>query len=536
MEFGLLIRIRIIHNFSHKEPEMKFIKTLSVALALSASMNAFSKVVQIIHTNDLHSYFQGTRGGIGGYAQLKAKIDELKAEAASKGIPTFYLDAGDFGEGSSFYFSNHGVDSLRALDLLGVDVTVLGNHDFILGGKQLRNQMKEAGLKAKILSANLRGKRWMGLKKMMPDYVDYDLDGLKLRIFGLTTNEIHYMYPLRPLGHIANPHKAGVKQATKARKDKVDFTIALTHIGLEHDIRLVEKTRSVDMVVGGHSHIRLGRPQLTKNLDGRLIPIVQAGAHSGYVGSMILDIKGAGDAEMIDYRMIDIAKDMPQDPGMQKFVETAYNTRESYFGRSWKEVIGFSEIALSGNYNGQDTTPRTCWSRHIARLSRQVAKTELGLQFDVFQGEQIDPGPITFGDIVDNFPHFRKWGDKGWKVARSTVSGFVLKKILGILSNSELALQVMIDGITVQDKAGRTSQYDPKVHTANDAIINGEKLQSLRYYTIALPSEVPFGMLKLLNVFGLVILQDLREVKNGEYWPLLEDYIRTNSPLKCIED
>ena len=58
---------------------MKILKSLSVALLLSVSSQAFSKVIQIIHTNDLHSYFQGTRGGIGGYAQLKTVIDQLKA-------------------------------------------------------------------------------------------------------------------------------------------------------------------------------------------------------------------------------------------------------------------------------------------------------------------------------------------------------------------------------------------------------------------------------------------------------------------------
>lgn len=510
---------------------MKLFKVVSIALALSASSAAFSKVIQIIHTNDLHSYFQGTRGGIGGYAQLKTVIDDLKAEATAKGIPSLYLDAGDFGEGSSFYFSNHGVDSLRALDMLGVDVTVLGNHDFILGGKQLRNQMREAGLKATLLSANLKGKRWMGLKKIMPDHKDFDFDGMKLRVFGLTTNEIHYMYPLRPLGYISNPHKVGIRQAEKARKDKVDFTIALTHIGLEHDIKLVQKSRTIDMVVGGHSHIRLSKPELTKNLDGRLIPILQAGAHAGYVGTMTVDIQGDGQAQLIDYRMIDITKGMKEEPEMKRFVSQAYQNREAYFGRKWDEVIGFSEINLSGDHNGQTNETNTCWSRHIARLTRETAKTELGLQFDVFQGEQIDPGVITFGDMVDNFPHFRKWGDKGWKVSRARVSGFLLKKILGLLANSELGLQVMIDGVDA--KGGR---WNPRRHRVSEARIDGQKLSSMRYYTIGLPSEVPFGMLKLMNVFGFVLLNELEEVKGGDYWPLLESYIKKNSPLRCLED
>lgn len=515
---------------------MNLFKSLTVALALTASSASFAKVIQIIHTNDLHSYFQGTRGGKGGYAQLKKVVDGLKAEASAQGIPTLYLDGGDFGEGSSFYFSNHGVDSLRALDILGVDVTVLGNHDFILGGRELRNQIKKAGLQATMLSANMAGKRWMGLKHLLPDYKDLQFDDIKIRVFGLTTNEVHYMYPLRPLGYIKNPHKSGIKQAEKARKAGVDFTIALTHIGLSNDITLVEKSRTIDMVVGGHSHILLPRPMLTKNLDGKLIPIVQAGAHSGNVGSMILDIQKGADPQLIDYRMIDITKDMPEDTSMKGFVDAAYVTREKYFGRKWNEVIGYTEIPLSGNVNGRDTQMNTCWSRHIARLTREVAGAELGLQFDVFQGEQIEPGPVTFGDIVDNFPHFRQWGDKGWKISSSIVSGFLLKKILEALAESEMAIQITLDGVKARDKSGMMVNYDPKYHTPEDAMINGEMLQSIRYYKIGLPSEVPFGVLKMANVLGLVLLQNLRTVKNGDYWPLLEKYIKENSPLRCIED
>ena len=517
---------------------MKTLKSLALTFALTLAAPSFAKVIQIIHTNDLHSYFQGTRGGIGGYAQLKVEIDKLRAEALARGIPTIHLDGGDFGEGSSFYFSNHGVDSLRALDLLGVDVTVLGNHDFILGGKQLRNQMRDAKLKATMLSANLKGKTLMGLKSMVKDYVDYDFDGIKVRIFGLTTNEIHYMYPLRPLGWISKPHKVGMKQAEKAKKAGVDFLIALTHIGLEHDITLVNKSRSIDLVVGGHSHTRLGKPELVKNLEGKLIPILQAGAHSGYVGSMIVDLKGNREAELVEYRMIDIMKDMPKDKTLSAFADQAYKNRENYFGgRKWDEVIGTSEIPLSGNFNGRDIASRTCWSRHLARLTREAGKTELGLQFDVFQGELIPAGTITFGDIVDNFPHFRRWGDQGWNVARARVSGFLLKQILSAMANSEVALQVMIDGVTVKDRARNMEiQYNPEIHTPEMAEVNGEELQNLRYYSIALPSEVPYGIEKLANVFGRVILGQLQYLDNTNYWPLIEGYIKKNSPLRCLEN
>ena len=60
--------------------------------------------------------------------------------------------------------------------------------------------------------------------------------------------------------------------------------IALTHIGYtEHnpgditDPQLVAATRGIDLVVGGHSHTFLDKPEYVKNLDGRKVPIVQTG-------------------------------------------------------------------------------------------------------------------------------------------------------------------------------------------------------------------------------------------------------------------
>ena len=46
-----------------------------IILAFFPSLT-FAKRVQILHTNDLHSFFSGTRTGKGGYARLKTKLVE----------------------------------------------------------------------------------------------------------------------------------------------------------------------------------------------------------------------------------------------------------------------------------------------------------------------------------------------------------------------------------------------------------------------------------------------------------------------------
>lgn len=394
---------------------------LKILLVLLFSFSAHARLVQIIHTNDLHSYFAGTRGGMGGYARLKTLIDQLRADAKRQGIISIYLDGGDFGEGSSYYFSNQGVDSLRALDLLGVNAAVLGNHDFMLGGCELVNQMKEAKLQASILSANMGNKRLTCLLNYLPDSVDVTVGEHKVRIFGLTTPDIHFQYPLRPLGFILQPHKIGLKVAEKAKKDDIDFLIALTHIGIARDTKLVQKSRSIDLVVGGHDHIRLDEPRYVKNLEGREIPILQAGAHATAVGSLLLDLQKDGQSKVIDYRIYDVTKEIPEDKTLKEFTDAAYENRTNYFQRDWEEVIGFSEITFTGNYNGVTRNQKSCWSKHMAKITRTIGKADLGFQIDNFQGEEIAPGPIRYGDMIDNFPHFRKWETRA---GRSSPRGF----------------------------------------------------------------------------------------------------------------
>lgn len=514
---------------------MKSLKILTFILSFGIMAPVSAKLIQIIHTNDLHSYFEGTRKGDGGYARIKTVVDKLRADALAQGIPSLYLDAGDFGEGSSFYFSNQGVDSLRALDVLGVDAAVLGNHDYILGGKILSEQIKAAKLKAPILSANLEGKSLMDLKGIIPDYVDFPIDGMKVRVFGLTTTEIHFQYPLLPMGYISSSHNAGIRMAKKAVKDNVDFLIALTHTGISTDQSLVRKSTSIDLIVGGHDHYRFDKPILVQNRNGEMIPIVQTGAHGASVGSLIVDLHGKGEAKVIDYKLHDIDKEIPEDHDTREFVGSAYHNRDLYFGRSFEEVIGVSTIPLSGPGANTDTS-KACWSRHVARITRTVANADIGMQFDIFQGEEIPAGDIRFGDLIDNFPHFRTWGDKGWSVTRSHINGWILKKLLSYLTLDAAYVSVTLDGLQARStETNKLVPYSVKNHSPRMALMNGERIKNMQLYSVALPSEISFGFNRTTSL-AKILLWNSKKIPNSDYWTILEDYIRTNSPLECLKD
>lgn len=496
---------------------------------LLTSLTCHAKLLQIIHVNDMHSFFAGTRDGRGGYARLKSRALELKQAAAEQGIPTLFLNAGDSLEGSSYYFADRGVASMRAVDMLGIDVSVMGNHDFIQGPHELRRIIQESKLQGKLLSANLHAKGFMGLKGLIKNYVDFEFEGRKVRVMGLTTSEIVYQYPLLPTSFVSDPVVMARSLENQAVFQGIDYIIALTHLGHRKDRELISKTMNIDLVVGGHSHTLLDRPIEVANAQNRMVPMVQAGAHTHYLGSLIVDLDKRS---IVSSRLHPIDGTIAEDESMKEFVDEARDKKIHYLGRDISEVIGESHIDLSGP-SGDKNEKRTCWSRHIARLSRLKARTDIALQFDMLQGEKIPAGPITYGDIVDNFPHFRKWGDQGWKVGRARVSGLLLKRVLRLIARSEIAEEVTVDGAQV-NLNGQKAFYDHLKHPVNKILINGYPIRNWKFYTIALPSEIPYALYRTLGLVGRLVLSDFRTVPGSDYWPMMEEYVRTNSPIECL--
>lgn len=89
----------------------------------------------VLHTNDMHSRFdqtdvngkplkKPTQVAYGGFARLKHAVDETRQEAASRNIPSIFLNAGDTFQGTAFYtmLKDEVVSSL--IELLGIDVMV----------------------------------------------------------------------------------------------------------------------------------------------------------------------------------------------------------------------------------------------------------------------------------------------------------------------------------------------------------------------------------------------------------------------------
>lgn len=510
-------------------------KLLLLVLILTASNIAHSKLLQIIHTNDLHSYFKGHQDGSGGYAKLKTAIDSIKANAASQGIETLQVDAGDFGEGTSFFLSNEGIDTFQALDKLGVEVSVVGNHDYMLGGEVLGSQIRESKIKAKIISANLRTTDAMNIGDTIKPYFDTERAGISIRVIGLSTPSIHFQYPLRPQAGSVEPFLGvAYQQSKKAKQENKELVIALTHLGIKDDKILAKRTRNIDLIIGGHDHLALEKEIIINNANGVPIPIVQAGSNSRYVGSLLIDIQPNQPVRVVEYKLIPINGDIPEDVGLKIFVEHAYENLARFFDRDLDEIIGTSTITLSGSINGDVTLTPSCWGKHLAKMQKESAQADIGLHLANFEGMQIPPGDIKFIDMINNFPHLSSYDDDGWQISTFSLKGKSIKWLLIVLANNPFTTGLSKYGITY--KKFKIPKRIPLIGGKTfiwRLRINGNKVSKNKFYSFAMPTEVAETIVSLIPKKLRKRIPPFKP-SGKYYWPELEKYFKINSPISCL--
>lgn len=471
---------------------------------------AKARLVQIIHTNDLHSYFNGYADGRGGYAKILTKINDLKKEAESKGIEVLQLDAGDWGEGTSFFLSANGSDSIRALEMLGTEVATVGNHDHLLGGNVLGRQIRAANVKTKFVIANLKRSPDMDLGDTVTPYVDMVKGGIPIRVIGLTTDQVYFQYSVAP-GKVLPPGPAGEEQGKAAKQAGKELVIALSHAGFSSDKAIAGDSTSIDVIIGGHSHTKLNEVQLIKNKNGVSVPIVQAWSHGLAVGSLLLDVKEGGGVSVVDYKLHEITPEIEEDLAMKSFIDESSPKRDENLLYHADEIIGETKTPMTGYKDGNPVFRSSCWGYHMATAARQVAKAHVGIHLANFEGVYKAPGPVTYGDIADNFPHIRKYGDQGWEIASVLISGLKLKALMFWISRHRY-------GVTFSGLGYGYKNLD-------------EVIKDKGAYRVAFPAEVILGIKNSFPQYRQY-LQGLKYT-GQYYWPVMANYLKKNSPLRC---
>ena len=238
----------------------------------------------ILHTNDVHSRIDpfpmdGSRNqGRGGVAARAALINKIRQENPN----VLLLDAGDIFQGTPYFNFYGGELELKMMSMMAYDAGIMGNHDFDNGVEGFHKQLPHANFP--ILNANYDFSDTVLHDKTQP-YKIFKKEGLKIGVFGLgieltgLVNKVQYgntVY-LDPVGKALEMEKL-------LKEDKnCDIVICLSHLGYRYsdqkisDIVLAKYTHYIDLIIGGHTHTFLNKPDAVRNLKGKETLINQVG-------------------------------------------------------------------------------------------------------------------------------------------------------------------------------------------------------------------------------------------------------------------
>ena len=243
--------------------------------------------IVILFTNDIHC---GIDEGLG-LASLKTYKNELK----EKYQYVVTVDAGDAIEGSALGTISKGETGVEAMNAVGYDFVIFGNHEFNYGLPRLKELVELSD--ATYLNSNIEylgeGDPWINNLK---PYEIVSYGNMKVGFIGITTPLT--MSTISPKNFYENDKlvyqfdggstEAFIENIQKninnMKEEGANYVIALGHLGDKDyaDVGnysssyLAEHTTGIDAIIDGHSHTVMPL-RIEKNLDGKdvLIPAIK---------------------------------------------------------------------------------------------------------------------------------------------------------------------------------------------------------------------------------------------------------------------
>ena len=272
----------------------------------------------------------------GSVAQFASVVQQIRDEAGVDN--TLVVSSGDNFLAGLEYAASQGRYDAQVLNLAGVEVSAIGNHEFDFGPQGLRRFAEEADFA--LISSNLdfsaeaeladlfgeglkdSNQRESG-KRIFP-YALFKKAGNTIGVVGATTETIRV---------ISSPGQTIIKPARESLQEQVDLLtkrgvkviIALTHMqNIEIEKELAQQIEGVDIFVAGggddligNSHNRYlvranregdlvpdtptgGYPFMTTSASGEPVAVVSTDGSYNYVGKLVVSFDGNGIISEVD--------------------------------------------------------------------------------------------------------------------------------------------------------------------------------------------------------------------------------------------
>lgn len=451
--------------------------------------------VPVLFLGDLHSQLLPVSlkankttvlfGGLVNGASLLAK--ERAAEPSA-----LILQGGDAVSGIMWlHFA--GEPEFSALELAGVQVILLGNHEFNYGPDQLKKGLGRTSITA--LASNLYFDD-QDLAERVSRYVILESGKTKVGLFGLASPNLFAQASPGPGVHLhRNVEAVSAKMVHELGEKGAGVVIALSRLSREENKRLAASVEGIHAILGGSSHEETPEPLFVRGPNGWETLLAESGAYGAFIGKLLLDVtNGRISRQGTTWNLLRVTPEA----GSHQEVERIARTFEGRLNEALITTVGIFENSA----DGRSFTVRTGESplgNFITDALRWRFRTDIAM---------INGGGIR-GDRI--FPA----GNVSWKTLLEILP---FNNPIQIVSLKGTQIRQILELSAGALKGGPDDQYDPNHRPHTGAFL---QLSGLRVvYSLR-------GVPSLVDTTGRLIRWGNRlrsvSVLRGEEWVPLED-------------
>lgn len=421
--------------------------------------------VTLLQINDVYSTVPiDGRGGL-------ARVATLDRQIAATGRTPLMLLAGDFLSSSVASTVFKGAQMIEALNVTGLDVATLGNHEFDFGLDVLRQRMREA--KFDWVVTNVIDRETGNPIGGAAPYLIKTINAVRIGIIGLCLT--HEGMPADRLTRmeLVDPLEAAGTYIPELRKRGVDIIVALTHLTYAEDRALAERFPEIDVIIGGHEH-----SPITSTVGQTLIS--KAGSEARFVARIDVTRRDADTVEKF-YELIPITDALRDDPAASEVI----NGWEARLGKELDLPVGRTSVPL----DGRNTRVRSM-ETNLGNLLADAIRADVDADIAIVNGGGIrsdkvyEPGAVSRRNLLEMHPF-------GNVVCKIAIQGRVVLQ----------ALNAGVSGLPAASGrfpqvSGLTYRVDPSAPAGDrvrDVRIGSQPLDPERTYTMALPDYILEG-------------------------------------------
>ncbi len=291
-------RTGYIYNKVLRTAMMALPLILLTSLPFTATAKKHKQLV-ILHTNDTHSTIlpvnsqlpDTMKAGRGGFLRRIAMLKEER----KKNPDLLYFDSGDFFQGSAYFTMFKGDTEIGLMNQMGIDASTIGNHEFDFGLDNMAAMFKKANFPILCTNYDFTGTVMEGICK---PWIIIKRNGVKIGVFAVCPKLKGLVSDKNCPGvKYRDPAKVALETATMLKEQqKCDMVICISHLGWmsnrgEDDQYMINGSRNIDLVLGGHTHTYMTNLEYFNNMDGKPVAVDQNGKHAIYVGRIVVNLQ-----------------------------------------------------------------------------------------------------------------------------------------------------------------------------------------------------------------------------------------------------